>query len=576
VKKGEPEGVHPHGTEIRDSPVNSFAHQGRTNQSMKFKKSIPVLFLATAVCAGIPPCRAQSDKAKLYDKSYALVIGITKYQHQDIWRLITNAENDAKSVAQFLESTGFEVTPLLNDNATKDAIDNAFVALSTKVGPNDRVVIFFAGHGQTQSIGGKDRGFIVPYEATGSVSSWIDMADLKKYSGYLGTAKHQLFLMDSCYGGTLGRDENNTASRGILLPTDNGPRAQSYINDITKPFARDVLTAGGAYQQVLDGGAKYEGHSLFTGCLLEALKDERADTDHDGYITFSELVAYMEKNARNDKQTPHSDVFEDHVGGREFVFVCNHIRREIFVAPEFAQEDPSKGKNTPLEALGLRFLMKELERLQESEHVWNVEFKQSVGRELMTRGEKTPTWAVDNSAQGDYRIELSYLPLEGNRVRVEAQFKKNKENLPEIPTQMVEISTGSLDLKHLAEKLLRQFAPDPDLHLHVEYTPTNNCPEPLKSQTQAAIEGWLSQLSLPRVKYTKESGENSIGDIHLYIIQNVCPEDSRQVFTVSMVVQVGEETQTFDGKSDIGSWQSALRGVQEKAEACLRDVAKRF
>jgi hypothetical protein len=58
--------------------------------------------------------------------------------------------------------------------------------------------------------------------------------------------------MDACYSGLL------TATRAI----DNKPRRDlAYLKEITKERVRQVLTAGGKDQEVLDGGPK--GHSVF-------------------------------------------------------------------------------------------------------------------------------------------------------------------------------------------------------------------------------------------------------------------------------------------------------------------------
>jgi tetratricopeptide (TPR) repeat protein len=54
--------------------------------------------------------------------------------------------------------------------------------------------------------------------------------------------------------------------------------------------ARQMLTAGGADQQVADSGPN--GHSVFTWILLQGL-DGRADLNGDGVITATELAAYV-------------------------------------------------------------------------------------------------------------------------------------------------------------------------------------------------------------------------------------------------------------------------------------------
>lgn len=77
--------------------------------------------------------------------------------------------------------TNFKVISLYkNEQATKDAIAKAFIALVKYVGEEDRLLILFVGHGATETYNQTDRGFIVPYGATDEVDTFIDLDDLKK------------------------------------------------------------------------------------------------------------------------------------------------------------------------------------------------------------------------------------------------------------------------------------------------------------------------------------------------------------------------------------------------------------
>ena len=149
--------------------------------------------------------------------------------------------------------------------------------LAPKLKTKDRVLVFFAGHGYTETLGGKDRGYIVPYDGDTQSAGYISMDELETLSDYMGDARHQVFVMDSCYGGLLA------VTRASLV----NPNIPDYLNNVADRVARQVITAGGKNQQVLDGGPK--GHSYFVDYLLEALADGKADTNGDGYITFSEL-----------------------------------------------------------------------------------------------------------------------------------------------------------------------------------------------------------------------------------------------------------------------------------------------
>jgi len=240
-----------------------------------------------------------------YDNSYALVIGIDKYSSED-WQNLDYAVKDAKAMANFLENQGFKVITLYDKEATRGAIETTIENnLAPQLKKNDRVLLFFAGHGHTKSLGGRDWGYIVPSDANNS-GGYISMEELTAFSEKMGNAKHQLFIMDACYGGLIG-------TRGSKFDK-NRP---DYLEQITMRKARQYITAGGANQIVADGGPN--GHSYFTGYLLEALQESMADSDRDGYITFDELCSYLIPSATTSLSTPANGELRGH-GQGEFVF----------------------------------------------------------------------------------------------------------------------------------------------------------------------------------------------------------------------------------------------------------------
>ena len=249
-----------------------------------------------------------SVHAGLYQHSYALVIGIDDYP-ADNWGSLNYAVKDAKGIAEFLKQQGFTVKLLLNEKATRTKIIQAMQNdLSRKVQRGDRVLVFFAGHGYTEVLGGVDFGYLVPYDGQADSATYLSMDTLQTQSVKMGNAKHQLFIMDACYGGLLA------SRRSSAVPVTH----PDYLNEVTSRLARQILTAGGKGQEVLDGGP--DGHSVFTGYLLKALQEGKGDLNGDGYITFAELTSYIIPAATvPNVQTPLSSVLAKHEAG-EFVF----------------------------------------------------------------------------------------------------------------------------------------------------------------------------------------------------------------------------------------------------------------
>ncbi|MDZ7697818.1 MAG: caspase family protein [Deltaproteobacteria bacterium] len=241
----------------------------------------------------------------LYGKSFAVVIGINKYEK---WPSLEFAVNDAMAVSEKLKKSGFdEIIVILDKEATQRRIlTELFHRLPEKVGRNDRLFFYFAGHGQTEDLpeGGK-RGYIIPVD--GDVANYgataISMDQIRSLSSRI-PAKHILYAMDSCYSG-LGLNRSGGLS----------PKVSDYLRKIASMRVVQIITAGGKGEQVQEKG----GHGLFTSYFLNALKGE-ADFNKDRVVTGTELGAYLRpavSNASGQAQTPLYGRLE---GEGEFLF----------------------------------------------------------------------------------------------------------------------------------------------------------------------------------------------------------------------------------------------------------------
>lgn len=284
-------------------------------------------------------CLVGALRAQYFQHNYAVVVGIRVYTQ---FKELPNARADAESIAAFLKSQHYEVNELYDQRATRTGILEAIDSIAVKVKEHDRVLIFFAGHGYTETRGGQDWGYIVPFDGrSGTTSTLIGMEELRTQSERLGRAAHQLFLMDSCYGGSIGlRDIGGGVDPGV----------PNYLFEISRRVAREALTAGGRDQQVEDGAVN--GHSRFTEMLLEALRDGKADLNSDGYITFSELSAYLLPRATTRLQTPEPAWLPGH-GQGEYWFVAPKETVD-FVFSTSGSNGAPRGEAKDIEAQGGR------------------------------------------------------------------------------------------------------------------------------------------------------------------------------------------------------------------------------
>ena len=270
-------------------------------------------------------------QAPLYRESWAVAIGINAYKN---WPRLSYAVNDATAVRDLLvRKFGFaadHIKTLLDGDATRANILAALgdeLSDSKKVARADRVFVFFAGHGATRKLpNGKSQGYVIPVDADAKnfQSQAISMTNFQDIADAI-PAKHVLFVMDACYSG-LALTRGGGGNPG-------GDRRQ-YWQEITRRLARQVMTAGGADEQVADTGPN--GHSIFTWTVLQGLEG-KADLDGDGAITASELSAYVAPSVSSlSRQTPAFGSLPGSEGG-EFIFVSKG--EEEFLGEESRQLD---------------------------------------------------------------------------------------------------------------------------------------------------------------------------------------------------------------------------------------------
>jgi uncharacterized protein len=188
---------------------------------------------------------------------HALLIANQAYRH---WPRLHNPVNDAQDLKRMLEQRyGFQAT-LLAD-ATRRDLFVAFNALRARLKPEDRLVVFYAGHGDIEESTG--RGYWVPVDGErDNRSNWVSVVDVTDQINALGV-RQVLVIADSCYSGTMARSALPVADADLV-----GERHWEALRSIAQLRARVALTSGGL-EPVVDGGAGR--NSLFASSLLDVL-----------------------------------------------------------------------------------------------------------------------------------------------------------------------------------------------------------------------------------------------------------------------------------------------------------------
>ncbi|MCB9131494.1 MAG: caspase family protein [Anaerolineales bacterium] len=137
--------------------------------------------------------------------SLAIIIGIDAYD-TGIPRL-TTAVNDATRLAELLQDAhGYETLlltePAIGQPVTLERIRALFTEeLSVRLGENDRLLVYFAGHGVALDGDDGPRGYLVPQDARPDDSaSMLPMTDLHAWLTEL-PCRHMLAILDCCFAG---------------------------------------------------------------------------------------------------------------------------------------------------------------------------------------------------------------------------------------------------------------------------------------------------------------------------------------------------------------------------------------
>ena len=192
---------------------------------------------------------------------------------------------------------------LFNEQATGEQIREIFYDTlrdEKRIGPKDRIIIYYSGHGKLRTIIGRSgqeikEGYIVPYDSRKEkYGSNIPMETL--IDGCQNCpAKHVLLILDCCYSGY-------ATTRAMQTPSKPLKATEDYIRDISSRGAIHILAAGQEDQPVSDSGRR-PGYSAFTGALLDILEPE-TDPDDNGILTASEIGFNLERDVAIQEQEP--------------------------------------------------------------------------------------------------------------------------------------------------------------------------------------------------------------------------------------------------------------------------------
>jgi tetratricopeptide (TPR) repeat protein len=243
--------------------------------------------------------KSGSTVAVSIPRSYAVVIGISSYKNLPASAQLEFPNRDAEDIyAALISPEGGQfpaenVHKLINERATVSNIRHEIEDwLPSVTKDNDRVLIYFAGHGFVS--GGK--GYLAPYDVDihNVAATAYPMDSLGSYVGGRIKGKWKVLITDACHS-------------GAITPESDRKQVNQSLLDLQKSLFS--LTASRDREQSFESDKWGGGHGIFTYYVVKGLEGE-ADTNGDGVVDADELAEYVHTNVRlatDGRQNPTSE-----------------------------------------------------------------------------------------------------------------------------------------------------------------------------------------------------------------------------------------------------------------------------
>ncbi len=215
--------------------------------------------------------------------TYGLFVGISDYPDGGPSDLDYTAE-DAAILYAGMQSVGMRPDDgvlLVDADATVDNFTSALRGLGTQMGEDDRLVLFYSGHG-----GRMAREGFQPADPDGfdeTLALYDEQITDDTLAEILGEIEHGtvLVVFDSCFSGGFSKDVISRPGRMGLF---------SSHEDVTSAVAR-----------------KFRAGGYLSRFMVEAIGERRADDDSDGALTALELSQYLYERYRSDVKSMPTD-----------------------------------------------------------------------------------------------------------------------------------------------------------------------------------------------------------------------------------------------------------------------------
>ncbi len=217
--------------------------------------------------------------------TYALIIAVENYNKPEYFQKADYAEKDAQDFVTALKGInvhGDDITTLINEKATKTAILAELKTLSGRTLENDRIIMYFAGHGVYVG----ENNHVVPVDAykTSLQDTCIPIGEILGYFKK-SACNHNLLFLDCCHSGF---------EPGDLIRDSDATFLADELKYMYKNEEYCIGFASCKSNQVSVSNPNLK-NGVWSHFLITALKGEAGKIYDDGLLFNDKLQSYLNK-----------------------------------------------------------------------------------------------------------------------------------------------------------------------------------------------------------------------------------------------------------------------------------------
>lgn len=195
-------------------------------------------------------------------KTYALLTGVSNYRDEQA--NLYNTTKDVKELKKVLEHQNAIATVITSKYATRENIKKKLNAIVKLAQPNDKIIFFFSGHGDT--------GGFISFDRT--MFKYQELIDILRKA----KAQNIVIFIDACMSGSAKSISRNNFGIG-----NNYPNITFVASSDSDEYSMENNWVGNGY---------------FTKALLKGLRG-MSDKNADKQVTLIELFSYIYKDVTN-------------------------------------------------------------------------------------------------------------------------------------------------------------------------------------------------------------------------------------------------------------------------------------